>query len=182
MDTRDLKLLIERTAEVALGPSALRNQGAPGVLGIARSHLKRIKLERFAVKNRRAFRRVLDAETKKLQSAFPTKARNCGAARKALNLYLRNCVYNRYISERYSLRKITPWLEVPLDQYVARGIRRNGEGQDLPRWRAIRRLTPEISDKYQYVARIIAKKRDALPVHLDLHWWRDNRREKRRDI
>ena len=176
MNDRDFKLLLDHTAEMALGPSSLRNQGSPGVLSTARSYPKRMKLKKFVVKSRKAFRQVLDAETKKLQSAFPPNARNWGAARKALNLYLRDCVYNRYIVESYSLQRIVPWLEVPLDQYVAKGIRKNEEGQDLPKWPTIRRLTPEISDKYQYVARIIAKKRNTLPVHLDLHWWRNDRR------
>jgi hypothetical protein len=44
-----LRAIHRRVAQVAIGPSSLRNQGAPGVVDAARSYFEeRIRLEAFA--------------------------------------------------------------------------------------------------------------------------------------
>ena len=37
-----------------------------------------------------------------------------GAARKAINLFLRDALYNRYLNRRFALSWIQAWIEVPL--------------------------------------------------------------------
>ncbi|MBV8356760.1 MAG: hypothetical protein JO189_02325 [Deltaproteobacteria bacterium] len=48
-----------------------------------------------------------------------------GTARKCLNIFLRDATYNYYMRNRYGLEVIEPLLEVPLDNNVEKGIRRD---------------------------------------------------------
>jgi hypothetical protein len=84
-----IRLLHERTAEVAIGPSTLRNQGAPGVVLAARQFLKELNLDSFRTSTEQQFRARLNTATKRLKDRLPKKARNWGAARKAINIFLR---------------------------------------------------------------------------------------------
>lgn len=167
-----LRTIHNRTAEAAVGPSALRNQGAPGVIRVAREYFKRLDLRTFAVSNERDFVRKLDAACDDLRKRFPKGARNWGAARKALNLFLRDALYNTFLSKHYHLEKIESWLEVPLDQYVAKGLHGDYEGTDLPKWNGIKRLSPEDSMAYQRAAKLVAQKKNIARIHLDLLYWR----------
>ena len=71
-----LNLIQARTAEIAIGPSTLRNQGASSVIANARGFLKELDLGHFSVDTATAFRGALDEETKNLQSALPLDARH----------------------------------------------------------------------------------------------------------
>jgi hypothetical protein len=46
---------------------------------------------------------------------LPAGAKNWGAARKALNLVLRDILYNQYLQREYGFNRIGKWLELPLD-------------------------------------------------------------------
>jgi len=85
-----LKRIQTRIATVAIGASTLRNQGASNVVSNTREFLKRLDLRRFKAKTAIVFRDALDRETNKLKNALPIGARNWGAARKALNIFLRD--------------------------------------------------------------------------------------------
>jgi hypothetical protein len=143
MKKEDLKLLHHRIAHFALGPSTLWNQGAKGVLKKAREHLKGVHLKYFSKKTCDEFRRALDKETERLRKNLPKGAQNWGAARKALNIFLRDVLYNYHLSTEYRLRPIEKWLEVPLESYVATALKKTHEGKDLPRWGTIKHLTKE---------------------------------------
>jgi len=168
MDTRILGPLQERIAILAIGPSALRNQGAPGVVGAAREYLKHLNLENFQVDSPKAFRTRLANETEKLREAFPAGTRHWGAARKALNIFLRDAVYNRYLWERYNFGDLEAWLEVPLDSEVAKGLQSEPEGSLLPKWPGVKYLSQDVSNEYQDVAERVARRRRSARVHLDL--------------
>jgi len=172
MKKEDLRLLHNRTAYFCIGASTLWNQGAKGVLKKAREHLKGINLKKFSKKTRKEFQRVLDKETEVLKNALPRGARNWGAARKALNIFLRDVLYNYHLSTEYKLRPIEKWLEVPLDSFVATALTKTREGKDLPRWKTIKHLTKEDSESYQEVANLVAKRKGTRRVHLDLHFFR----------
>jgi len=167
-----IELLQYRTAEGAIGPSALRNQGKSGVLAAARRFLKAIDLFRFSVNTECEFKSILDEHTNDLMVTFPKGARHWGTARKALNLYLRDVLYNRYLSRHFGFRKVEKWLEVPLDSYVAKAIRKGFGIKDLPPWKGIKYLTPESSQAYQEAARRLASKGGFARVHLDVLFWR----------
>lgn len=170
-----MRLLQDRAAEVAVGPSALRNQGSPGVVLAARRFLKSIKLRRFSKDTEVGFQRSLDAATEALRSSLPERARHWGTARKAINLFLRDCLYHSYLSLENELGRLEPWLEIPLDSQVAAGVLESGES-GLPRWPGIKHLSPDVSRLYQQAARRIASERGTDRVHLDLEWWRPRRK------
>lgn len=167
-----IRLLHEHTAEVAIGASTLRNQGAPGVVLAARLFLKELNLDSFRTSTEQQFRARLNTATKRLRDRLPRKARNWGAARKAINIFLRDALYNHYLRSRYRLDHIEGWLEVPLDRNVAMGLCAEPEGDSLPRWKTIKELTSKPSRQYQAVADKVAQRKRTQRVHLDLYYWR----------
>lgn len=167
-----LRTMQNRIAETAVGPSALRNQGAPGVVGVARNFFKELDLGRFAVASERVFIQRLNAATANLCKRFPRGARNWGAARKALNLFLRDALYNTFLSKHYHLGRLEAWLEIPLDRDVAAGLYSDSHGDRLPKWIGFKHLKPEVSKIYQQAAKLVAKKQHIERVHLDLTYWR----------
>lgn len=172
MNLKTISYLKRRTAVLAIGQSTLRNQGAPGVAAAARQFLASMDLRHFAVDSEKSFLRVLDRETKKLMQALPVGTKNWGAARKALNIFLRDCVYDRFLCEHFGLAQIHPWLELPLDSYAAVGLGKTLLGSSLPKWDAIKRLKEEDSAAYQQVAREVASRLGCHPVDLDIYLWR----------
>lgn len=163
-----------RTALLAVGRSALRNQGAPGMVMVARKYLRAINLSGFAVATRGDFSVALDRHTKRLMKRFPQRARdNWGAARKAMNLFLREVVYNRPLCEHYGLSKVEHWLELPLDSYVYDGLTNDFTGdRDLPEWPGVKALKSSVSAKLQAAAEKIARAYGTKRVHLDVKYWR----------
>lgn len=165
--------LQRRTAEAAIGPSALRNQGAPGVIAAARTVLTGIDLRVLGRTRKATFSAFLDRATTAVLSKFPDgAAESWGGARKSVNLFLRDVVYNRDLAEFYRLRKIRAWLEVPLDKNVAQGLRDEPEGSGLPKWGRIKRLTPKRSRELQAVAALVAARKRLARVDLDVYYWR----------
>lgn len=169
MNTKTIEYLIIRTANLAIGNSTLRNQGAAGVTKIARDYLATIDLKKLTPTD---FNAELDRLTDDLKSKFPAGAQNFGAARKAINIYLRDCLYNKYINKKYSLDSIQNLLEVPLDSHVANGLRATKYKTCLPQWDAIIRLTKSDSDKFQKYAECIANDLSCNRVDLDIYLWR----------
>ena len=165
-------MIQDRTAQLAIGPSTLRNQGAARVVSSARESLRRLDLCLFKVETPQAFMVLLDKETQNLQEALPRAARHWGAARKALNIFLRDALYNVYLSHEYGLGRLEPWLEVPLDGQVARALNREPDGGKLPRWKTIKDLDPAVSKAYQDFAMAVSQRRAVSRVHLDLMYWR----------
>jgi hypothetical protein len=173
MNDKLLDLLRQRTVEGAVGTSALRNQGAPGVIDAARKFLKKLDLSLF-VTTEEGFLDILNSSTKSMQKQFPPNAKHWGAARKGLNLFLRDILYNRYLSESFEFERIEKWMEVPLDSFVAKGILEDYAGeQPLPPWPGLKRLTPKISALYQKAAYDLGESVHLSRVHLDAFYWRE---------
>jgi hypothetical protein len=155
--------------------------GPAGTVESAREFLACIKLTRFAHRSELAFMRELDRATDEMLKALPSGARHWGMARKLLNIFLRGATYNRFLCEAYGLSKADPWLEVPLDSHVAKGLR--GEkaaglecgknGKDiLPHWKTVIGLDQIVSKQYQAFANDVAQRDGIHRVHLDLRYWR----------
>lgn len=158
-------------AVTAIGPSTLRNQGAPGVIAAAQCFLSNLALRTFTVKNEKAFLAVLDATTNELRRSLPSDSQHWGAARKGLNLFLRDICYNRFLSQRHSMGRLEPWMEIPLDSVVAAALKKHiGKGR-LPSWPGLKRLTPSGSFLFQDVARQWADAEHISRVHLDMRIW-----------
>ncbi len=166
-------------AQTSIGASALRNQGAP-IVGITRRYMaQKVSLPKLkeALATGAQYARFLDAHTAALLKAYPTAGKSWGAARKGLNLFLRDVCYNTALADELGLprsgaawTKALQWLEVPLDKDVAKAL--GGHIKDTSRWTGIKNLTPEVSKAYQKAAMIIARKNNTARVHLDLAYWR----------
>ena len=168
---KDFLATVQRKVAVSAIPaSALRGQGAPGVVSAARDFLTELELDRFAVRSEQAFARRLDAATRSLCKRLPRRACAWGTGRKAVNLFLRDALYNAYLAKEFRLSRIEPLLELPLDSYVARYLARRFEGP-LPRWRGVRALDVQTSAAYQAAATAVAADKGVERVHLDAYIW-----------
>jgi hypothetical protein len=161
-----------QVAELAIGASSLRNQGGSGLIASSRAFFKGIDLSVLAHLSSDGFKRFLDKATDDLKNKFPEGARNWGAARKAINLFLRDAFYNRYLFDHYKLAPIEQFLEVPLDKDVATNLMDTEHGKSLPEWVSIKTLAPDVSCQYQEVASKFANDNGLARVHLDLLFWR----------
>ena len=132
MNAELISQLRRREASTAVGPSTARGMGPKGTISAAREYLASLDLTKFRVASEKEFRSVLNRATNRLQNQLPRSAKHWGAARKFLNIFLRNVVYNRYLRKYYRLSHLEPWLELPLDSHVAKGLRDEKGGSSLP--------------------------------------------------
>jgi hypothetical protein len=170
-----IRQLQDNIAEISVGSSALRNQGASGVVAAARAYFKTIKLSEFSSLSSSKFPEWLDKRTEELRNKFPVEAKESwGGARKGLNLFLRSCLYNTYLAREFNLDRKEFILEIPLDKDVATGLYRDAEIRkiNLPKWDAIKRLDKKTSDTYQTFAQSLAIEKGVARIHLDLAYWR----------
>ncbi|TFV95803.1 hypothetical protein E4S40_06155 [Algoriphagus kandeliae] len=178
------KKLQRRIAQLSVGASALRNQGGSGLVETCRNYFeKKIDLQNFfsALKEKDEYSLFLDNHTNELLKLFPKEAKSWGAARKGLNLFLRDICYNKYFADKFNLPKdysdnnrMLKYLEVPLDKDVAKGLIRSFP-KKLPKWDRIKNLTKETSDQFQEKANLLATEKGVARVHLDLLFWRENK-------
>jgi len=170
MTRPNISLVQKRVANIAIGPSTLRNQGKC-TISVAIEFLSSMDLNRFRVKTEKDFARLMNELTKELMSKFPPDARNnWGAARKSINVFLEEVFYNRFLVKQYRLQNLERYLEVPLDGQVTKKLLENN--RNLPRWKGIKYLTEENSQKYQDFAKNLAKEKKTSRVYLDLEYWR----------
>ena len=167
-----ISVLLRRVASTSVGPSTVRRMGPKGTIKAAREFLADLDLGSFAKKTDNEFQAVLDRATEQFVNHLPKGARHWGAARKFLNIFLRQAVYNRFLGEHYKLYPIEQWLEVPVDSHVAKGLRKEKGGNVLPRWRTVFGLDKETNQKYQVFATEVARRKETYRVHLDLIYWR----------
>ncbi|HEX2847354.1 MAG TPA: hypothetical protein VHN59_12455 [Chitinophagaceae bacterium] len=188
MDQLDFEqLLHRRIAQISVGASAIRNQGKKGDKGLiktCRNYFENeIELSVFFKKlhDRDEYKELLDKHTQAIVSLFPETARSWGAARKGLNLFFRDVVYNKYLADKFNLssdfisnNKMLENLEIPLDKDVAKKLRERFK-QALPKWEGIKHLTEKVSAAYQLKAAELASEKNIARVHLDLEFWREQK-------
>lgn len=163
-----------RTAITAVGPSALRGQGK-GVLKATQAFLSRIDLSHLDNMSHEQYDQWLDKQTEYLLAELPIKNSPWGTCRKALNLFLREMLYNQYLCEAFRINAVENFLEVPLDSAVAKGLKRKAGRGALPMWPGLKNLRKTISQDFQSHATQIADKKGVARVHLDIYLWLDNR-------
>ncbi len=170
----DLLLNLTRRA---VGTSAMRNQGAKGLIESIQSFLAAIPLTKLsALRTELDFVKWLEQQTVDLKDEYNEKyGLEWGTARKALNLWLRDIVYNHHLRAKYHLQKLEPWLEVPLDSHTGKFIRER-TGPKPERWTTVKGLQPDVSRTYQNSAKEIVTRKEYSylkhRVHLDLIAWR----------
>jgi len=175
MQRADFIETVQRKVAVsAIVPSAMRGQGK-GMVASAQGFLASLPLTRIPASHAGRFRDWLDHQTETLVKRLPTTPRRWGAARKALNLFLRDSLYNQYLSQNFGLSRVEPWLEIPLDGAVARGLKAAAGRGVLPAWPGVKHLTCDISDEYQRFASERARSLGLDRVHLDIYLWLQNR-------
>lgn len=175
------QLMQRRLAQVSVGSSAIRNQGACGLINILRTYLeKKVDLKLFikSLPEETQYKQFLNNHTAKILTLFPKEAKSWGAARKGLNLFLREIIYSKFFSHHFSLPEnfedyndLIKFMEVPLDRDVANSLISESK-EPLPKWIDIKHLEPEISEQYQKQAAKIAEKETIARVNLDLKYWR----------
>ena len=163
-----------KVAVSAVGPSSLRGQGK-GVLSATRTFLKKVSLVKIHKFDRKRFEIWLDRQTESLLDILPIKNRPWGAARKAINLFLRDALYNRYLCRHYQISKIESMLEVPLDSVIAKSLKQLGQRGQLPSWPGLKRLTKPVSKQFQAFASEIADVKKIKRIHIDMYLWLENR-------
>lgn len=174
LDSNFIQTVQRFVARESVGATAVRNQGT-GVLHAVHAYLDSLDLSCMRGKDNDEYREWLDQHTEALLEKLPVKNKPWGAARKALNLFMRTALYNRYLSDRFNLGDVEQWMEIPLDSAVARGLKKADEKEELPQWPGLKRLTREASDRFQKVAHEMASRRDISIVHLDMYLWMENR-------
>jgi hypothetical protein len=154
--------------------SIVRGMGPEGTLDSVRQFMKsEINLEAISNDHPSAYPQTLDEITSQIQRSMPRGGNSWGTARKCLNLFFRDCFYNFYIRKEYGLEQLEGLLEIPLDSYVGKALRKDPLGLHLPAWRSVKSLTKSDSANFQDVALRIAGREGTGRVHLDLDYWRD---------
>ena len=156
----------------SVGASTARRMGPPGTIKAAASFLRGIDLRRIKRRSQYSFDLTLKELTDELSASLPVGAQYWGSSRKFLNIFLRNCLYNRYTCAHYGLEKIETWLEVPLDSQIAKRLKKEAGRGKLPRWTTVIGLTPDASNQFQDFAVELASRFRIAPVHLDIKFWR----------
>lgn len=169
-----IRIMQQKVAVSAVGLSSVRGQGK-GVLSATQNFLSCISLARIPKSNEKRFCIWLARHTEHLLDRLPVKKRPWGTARKVINLFLRDALYNKYLNRRFGLQAIERWLEVPLDSIVARALKQQGSRGELPSWPGLKNLTPQVSDKFQVFALQLARQKGLARVHLDIYLWLNNR-------
>lgn len=185
MDKGFCEWVLKRTAQTSIGASTVH--GNPeGTAAGAREFLGNVGLlTKFGqCGNESVFLDLLNKKTRNLQAKLPERPggekSSWGLARKCLNIFLREAFYNRYLFEYYKLEKLEPWLELPLDSHVARGIKSRANDSRLGKPTAfpgVGGVTPAINKEYQDLAEQLLEncpqcKPFKFIVHLDLLFWR----------
>lgn len=157
----------KRAANGAVGASTIRGMAPAGTAKIIKDYLLEVDLKCVRARSESSFAKKLDGLTDELLKALPSDSRHWGMARKCVNIFLRNCLYNRYLCSHYKLEQLEGWLEIPLDSHVGKGLIQLSESSTLPKWKKVITLTRKQSDEYQQAAYELAKKRRLCRVHLD---------------
>jgi hypothetical protein len=170
------KILQQRIASAAVTPSAARKMGPKGTVRAAREFLSKVDLKHVGSSGKN-YTRLLDNLTLRLVRALPEGAKHWGAARKFLNIFLRDATYNVHLRKTYRLGRIEGALEVPLDSHVAKELirvtRNLGPSKvSLPRWKTVISVDGQTNKEYQDAVKRIAKKERIHPVHFDVIAWR----------
>jgi hypothetical protein len=172
MHNKLVALMQKRAGNSSVGPSTARGMGPPGTIDAAKDFFHKFNIRSIKARSKTTFLLKLDQTTAELMGQLPNGGQYWGSSRKFLNIFLRNCLYNKYLNEHYQLDTLEDWLEVPLDSHVGKGLKLENEGKCLPRWKTVIGLTPELSSEFQEVASKVAASKKLARVHLDILYWR----------
>lgn len=168
-----IKIMQKKVSYSSLSPSALRGQ-VEGTLGILRTYCSNIVLSEFTQITQDEFNEKLDTLINDILEKHPNIF--WGAARKAINLFLRDCLYNNYLSDKYDLDSIKDFLEIPLDSIVSGKLYDSCGDRKLPKWKSLKELNEEESKIYQNCAQLKANECKIERIHLDMVLWLEGKK------
>ena len=166
-----LHYIQSHVARGAITPSLARGKGRQGTVAKARSFLRHLDLRPFGAAVAGAFSDHLDEVTAELLRHFPASARQWGLARKALNVFLRDCLYNVYLRRANRLDRAEGLFELPLDSITGTLLRREVGPRRLPAWTGLKGVDRDANAVYQALAADAAHRYGIHRVHLDAYWW-----------
>lgn len=166
MNSELLSRMQKFTARYAGSAATFRGR-QQGTVKAAREFLGGLALNRFITSDPAQFRRELNSVTDALAGVIP--GHEWGFARNALNIFLRDCLYNIYLRERHGLARAEPFMEVALGEAVAYALRKRDP--DLPVWTNTYSLDRCTNHQYQSAADRIARRKGFARVHLDALYW-----------
>jgi len=166
-----LQAFQSRAARISVGASTVRGRGNAGVVAASRRYLRQLDLSMFGQPTEARFSKNLDAVTIALRDSLPRGTRHWGLARKALNIFLRDCLYTTFLDAAFNLRKNEAFFELPLDSITAVHLKRAAGRGKLPAWPGVKHLTEQLSARFQEAASAEADRRGIPRIHLDAIWW-----------
>jgi len=158
---------------MAVGSSTLRGQ-PKGSVKTAIDFLCQIDLNIFKnIKSEALFADTLNHQTDLLKELLPSKS--WGFARKVLNIFLFQVTHDIYLSDKYNLKKLIPFLEVALDNPNAKKLLKRAKKRSCKfYWRNIKSLMKEENSEIQEFAKKIAREEFGVErCYLDLYFWRE---------
>ena len=166
----EVNIYKKRIVNISVSTSSLRNQGGKGLIKKTRKLLIKTDLAKFC-KGENKFKNYLENETKRLTNNAKIRF---GAARKSLNIFLLQSSLDRVLSKYYNLGKILKYLELPLDSYTIKHLKKEAKKRKykLPRWDGIRNLEEKSNALLQQFALKLAKEKRIPRAYLDLIYWR----------
>ena len=147
-----------RAARVAVAASTVRGCDK-GNVSASRRFLRHLDLAQFGLVSAKSFNHALVRSTKALRAVLPVKSRRWGIARKVLNIFLRDCLYTKYLDAAFHLHSHEALFELPLDSITVSHLKRATGRGALPRWPGAKHLTEEVSARFQAAATAEAKDR-----------------------
>lgn len=177
-----------RLAKVSISTSAFRGQGKSGLIRFTQRYLvKKVCLHEMSESLKSgSYEQYLDNETMKLKRAAASYDCQWGTARKGLNIFFRDVLYNSYFFQKLKLSfSHGHQMEIPLDSKTMRKIR-SGLSElkkhDLklvqPKRTTIIGLDKKNSKAYQEAATKIAKLNSQYAgytrVDLDMKFWAED--------
>ncbi|MEX0686313.1 MAG: hypothetical protein WD267_00325 [Balneolales bacterium] len=166
-----LSTLQQKLVYESVTPSHLGFKYAISEMHIIHNLIMSLDLSKFSTKNSDEFKQSLDESTSELVNTLSAEERTWGTARTAINFYLREALYNRYLSEVNDLFLSEHFFETPINDTSVLTLRRQKNGSTLPEWSGLSLFTPEQSDTYQNFAADLAKDLGVSRVHLELFLW-----------
>src|SRR5687767_2834030 len=116
--------LVQRFIANSFGIGVIRGMAPPGTLECIWKFLgKTLDLTQVSSVSPCDFQHELDEQTRQFIDAMPDGGKQWGMARKCLNLFLRDALYNFYLRDAYGLGKLEGVLEIPLDSHVGKALR-----------------------------------------------------------
>ena len=187
------KQFLKSISRRAIGNSTLRNLGEEGIRERVRNWLEKcMTYNCLVILKGNDYRDWLDRKTLCLNEYlhdFLKVENGWGAARKVLNIFVRDCYYNDIINKNWGLRGFEKYFEVPLDNMTMYGIRHaikfidEKESCNIRMFKesdCVSRLSEDLSDTYQKAAQKLIEYRNKkckdgdmlLRVDLDMYYYR----------